>query len=162
MRIRTCDIEKPYSADYGVSMKFANKHGTFKTVHPEEERLVFFESYSWVGTSPGAIHVYGTLHTMSLDFKVLKSEDDYYKKGRIINVSGSFEKPKESEGFTLEIVRKLSAKEIKSDPRRWEKWNAGEYTDCYFVETTLKSAARRAFKKWFVDTETIKWKLVWR
>jgi hypothetical protein len=115
-----------------------------KVINDNKPRIVTLEITSWCGVSPDAIHVYGKLIVHDLYYSI---------NGK--SSCSSTNQPEITQGFEIEIRRKLTQEEIDSDPDRFAGWRAGNYITNFLTEKELIKVAKKIFKEKFVGN----WKL---
>ena len=136
---------------YGIGMTFKDENETeYTTILGHSKtgaRELIARITSWRGISAGAIHYYGKITCYDLPLKYINEDG----KEEVASISGYFNrhKPNESKGFTIELVRKLTQQEIDEDPERWEYYNPGDITNCFYTEDDVFNLIKEIFKKRF-------------
>lgn len=145
------DIKLPdiIQSDYGIGITFKDEEGVeYTTIKGScrKERVVNFTITSWVGISPGAVHHYGKMVVYEPDL-------EYYENGELqhASIGGYFNrhKPDACKGFSIELIRTLTQEEIDEDPRRWDCYEAGDNTNCFYTEEEVYELGERVFKARF-------------
>lgn len=140
---------------YGVGVTFTTNGVEYTTfIHKRNEgdpREVYLKTRSWVGISPGAIHSYGKFSVYDPTLRYI--EDD---KIQTSSIGGAFKKPDECKSFNIEVMRLLTQEEITEDPQRWEGYDAGCSTNCFYTTEEVIEKAKEIFAKRFVGN----WKLI--
>jgi hypothetical protein len=136
--------------DFGVGIKFKDDKGVEYTTAPRSDhQYINCRITSFRGMSPGAIHYYGKIRIS--DPSLIYIEDG---KQRKCSIGGYFDrhKPNEAKGIEIDVVRKLTQKEIDEEPQRWERYDAGDETNCWENEEELidviKKIIKHRFKGW--------------
>jgi hypothetical protein len=115
------EFKKVIPVDFGVGIRV--KHdGKVYTTKAHAEREIYLDIRSWIGTSVGAIHYYGTLSCDGI----------YIGDGNVIFTSDI---PKEYNLRTIVLTRPITEEEAKdgeSDTSsRWYGFKAGRPTRCF-------------------------------
>ena len=142
--------------DFGVGIKFKDDEGIEYTTLPRDryDGIIRGEITSWRGISAGAIHCYAKIH---MSEPMLSYEED--GKTHTASISGYFDrhKPNDAKSFTIEVVRKLTSKEVEDDPQRWDCYHVGDLTNCWESEEEVielvKKIIRNRFKGWKYEIE---------
>jgi len=162
--LKHCRDKNYYSAtlpdivpvDFGVGLKFKDDKDIEYTTLPREkyEAIIHAKISSWRGISMNAIHYYAKIELPDLTLSYIKDG-----KERQSSISGSFDKfkPNDAKSFTIEVIRKLTSKEIEDDPERWNAYDVGDETNGWEVEeeliTMVKKIIRTRFKSWKYEIE---------
>lgn len=106
-------------------------------------RKVRLDITSWIGTSPGATHYYGTINVSDLSFKEQNTKDS------CISFCGYVDKnyPDSVRGVKLELTRKLSKKDLKTE--RFHDYRLNEVTECFNTKEELLEVAIKEYHRIF-------------
>ena len=142
--------------DFGVGIKFKDDKGIEYTTAPRDgwHGTVRADITSWRGISVGAIHYYAKI-------RIFEPNLIYIEDGKECRASigGYFDrhKPNDAKDIDIEVVRKLTSKEIEDDPERWRGYDVGDLTNCWEDEAELiamvKKIIRNRFKGWKYEIE---------
>lgn len=134
--------------NYGVGLSFTDEDGKkWKSVCTEDPRIVTLRTSSYRGLAWDAIHYYGRLDFSGLGQIPFKAG----KKAKVLYTGGICDKfkPKEMDRLIVELNRKLTVKEVKTDKKRWEYFKAGNWTTCFNTEEEVIERGKEIFEKCF-------------
>lgn len=121
-------------------------------IRHRKDSYVELDVTSWVGTSPGAVHVYGTLKIRGIDIGSVG------EKGRCYGYLGA---PDEEQPLAfkfvdlqIKIVRPIEQRDLDHrDGDRYHGYRIGEFTKDWWEEKDLIKEGKRIAKEFFPEYE---------
>lgn len=136
--------------DYGAGMTFKDDEETLFEIMPRDP-VVYLRITTFRGLGAEAIHYYGSLSIDEPSCKVLQSNSRYHTNGDISWIGGAFSKfkPKEALSLHIELERRLTPAELRTDRFRDYAQFKEPLTNCFYTKTDIRVEARRVLEKHF-------------
>lgn len=138
--------------DYGIGIEMFDSGKKYVSIS-EYPRPIYLRITSWRGISSNARHYYGKLFIYEPE---LEEYDNNNTIVRRCSISGYTPfKPDEAKSFDIEIVRKLTAEDIRLDKKRWDCYWEGDDVNAFDRYEDILKLGKKIFKNRFTGN----WKL---
>lgn len=149
--------------DYGLDLVLKTKP-EYK-VKIRTPRKINIDISTYRGISAGAIHYYAQINADGIIITEEREDGTVTHGGYICEEFSQISRKQRGKYdgiYTIEVMRKLTQKEIEDDPIRWERYKPGDNTNAFYtkkeaLEQAIQIAKLRFGKGWtlVLENETI-------